>query len=372
MRIERLEVFTFPVPFRTAFRHASASRRRAENLVVAAHSACGRSGYGEGCPRPYVTGETVDGGAAFLTAIAASLRDEVRDLASLRAWIEAQRGEIDANPAVFAAVELALLDLLGKVEGRPLEALLGLPPLGAPLRYSAVLGDAPMPVFLWQLHRYRRDGFADFKLKLSGRLPRDRRRARHLRGTERLRVDANNFWRRAEDAIAHLRGLDGPLAAVEEPLAAGDIAGFTEIGAALDARIVLDESLLRLAQLEALPTPERWIANLRVSKLGGLLRSLQMAERAAARGVAVIVGAQVGETSLLTRAGLALMQAAGSNLLAAEGAFGTHLLARDLTSPCLMFGGGGVLDPAAWPALRQPGLGLTVDREALVPVLPCT
>ena len=60
MRIQRLEVSSFPVPFRAVFRHASASRAQAENLIVAAYSDCGKVGYGEGCPRRYVTGETVE------------------------------------------------------------------------------------------------------------------------------------------------------------------------------------------------------------------------------------------------------------------------------------------------------------------------
>jgi L-alanine-DL-glutamate epimerase-like enolase superfamily enzyme len=367
MRLERLEVCRFPVPFRRAFRHASASRRQAENLIVVARSACGLSGYGEGCPRAYVTGERVEGGAAFLRALVPALSQRVTDLASLRAWIADHRAEIDANPAAFAAAELALLDLLGKAEGKSLEALLGLPPLAGRFRYTAVLGDLPLPLFLWQLWRYRRSDFADFKVKLSGRPARDRSRLARFRAEERLRVDANNLWRRPERAIAHLQRVGVPLAAVEEPLAAGDLAGFARAGEALSARIVLDESLLRLEQLDALPAPERWIANLRVSKQGGLLRSLALAKRAAERGIAVIVGAQVGETSLLTRAALTLMQAAGANLLAAEGAFGTHLLARDLTTPCLMFGRGGVLDTADWPELQAPGLGLEVREAALVP-----
>ena len=66
MRIQRIEVFSFPVPFRVVFRHASASRARAENLIVAAHADTGEVGYGEGCPREYVTGETAAGGAAFI------------------------------------------------------------------------------------------------------------------------------------------------------------------------------------------------------------------------------------------------------------------------------------------------------------------
>ena len=81
--------------------------------------------------------------------------------------------------------------------------------------------------------------------------------------------------------------------------------------------------------------------NVRVSKMGGIGRSLEVVEAAAKLGVGVIVGAQVGETSILTRAGLTVMQAARQSLVAAEGAFGTHLLREDLTEESLMFGDGG-------------------------------
>ena len=72
----------------------------------------------------------------------------------------------------------------------------------------------------------------------------------------------------------------------------------------------------------------------------------------------MIVGAQVGETSLLTRAGLTVAHAAGDALVAQEGAFGTFLLERDVCDPPLMFGAGGVLDVSAHPMLAGSGLGL--------------
>ena len=46
MRIERLDVFRFPVPFRIVFRHASASRSEAANVIVAARGPGGVIGYG--------------------------------------------------------------------------------------------------------------------------------------------------------------------------------------------------------------------------------------------------------------------------------------------------------------------------------------
>ncbi|HEX6065827.1 MAG TPA: enolase C-terminal domain-like protein, partial [Longimicrobiales bacterium] len=130
--------------------------------------------------------------------------------------------------------------------------------------------------------------------------------------------------------------------------------------AALGTRIILDESLLRADQLERLPGPaERWIANVRISKIGGLLRSLEMVCALREHGMKLVIGAHVGETSVLTRAALAVAQGARDILIAQEGAFGTHLLAYDVAEPPLMFGPGGVLD-ASMLKPDAPGLGLAI------------
>ncbi len=362
MRVERLSVFSFPVPFKVVFRHAGASRDRAENLIVVARSACGRVGHGEGCPRRYVTGESVASGAAFIREWADSLAAEVSDVASLRAWIDAHAGLVDRHPAAFCALETALLDLLGKVRGRPLEAVIGVPPLVGEFAYSAVLGDAPYPAYRWQFQRYRRRGLRDFKVKVCGDPRRDRRKLRvFARQPElRVRLDANNLWTSADACIRHLAALPRQVFAIEEPLQVGDLDGFRHVGQACAAKIILDESLLRAGQLDTLIDPGRWIVNVRVSKMGGILRSLEVARRAVARGIGVIVGCQVGETSLLTRAAMTVMNAVRAELVAAEGAFGTQLLKRDLTSTSLTFGPGGVLAAEDVPITSPGGLGLRV------------
>ena len=370
MRLASLEVFCFPMPFRAAFRHASARRDRTENLVVAASSSSGLTGYGEGCPRSYVSGESVASGIAFIEKYRGSLISEVHDVPSLKRWVARHAAEIDRDPAAFCAVELAILDLLGQVAASPVEELLGIPQLRGEFRYSAVLGDAPYPVYRWQYHRYRTFGFHDFKIKLSGDLQRDRRKLRMFRappdGLLRVRLDANNLWERADECIAHVSALGHKVFAVEEPLTAGDLAGFAEVGGACDTRVILDESLLRVDQFHELGEGDNWIVNIRVSKMGGIIRSLAVAEAAAKRGIGVIVGAQVGETSILTRAGLTVMSGVGRNLVAAEGAFGIRLLRKDLAEPCLMFGPGGVLRAGDVLDEGGPGLGLSVRRDALV------
>ena len=369
MQIERLDVLTFETPFNTVFRHASASRWRAQNVIVAARGPGGVTGWGEGCPRAYVSGETTESASDFVHGHREAVARDVGDIESLRSWIGEHRALIDGNPAAFCAVETAVVDLIGKVEGSAAEELLDAEQPAGEFRYSAVLGDSGWPVYRRQCRRYQAEGFRDFKVKVSGRHRRDRRKMRILDGPDageghgvRVRIDANNLWTSADDCASHMTALGRDIYAVEEPLQADDLDGFRRVAGATGTRIVLDESLLRIEQLDAIADdPLRWIANIRVSKMGGVVRSLEMARRAADLGIAVIVGCQVGETSILARAGLVVMEAARPSLVAAEGAFGTHLLHRDLASPSIVFGPGGVLavDSAGW---GSEGYGLEIDE----------
>lgn len=364
-----VEVATFPTSFRVAVRHASAVRDATENIIVRVRTASGAEGVGEGCPRRYVTGETVESARTFLRGAAPEASASAETIDGLRAWTMAHRESIDANPAAFCALELALLDALARHQRVPVERLLGYPDLNGTFRYTAVIGDSGRWVYALLLQRYLSRGIRDFKLKLSGNLARDRRklgRLRRLGAAVRVRVDANNLWSDADECIAHLRALDHRFMAIEEPLTANDLDGFARIAAALDTRIVIDESGLRAEQLNHLPGPaDRWILNCRVSKMGGLLRSLATVEAARAQGIGVIAGAHVGETSILTRAALTVAAQAREALLAQEGAFGTHLLRRDLVSPVLMFGRGAELDITKALDPAAPGTGLLVDVAAL-------
>lgn len=357
-RVAELRFHTLHLPFRQRFSHAAASRNATSSLWVEAIGDDGTSGVGEACPRPYVTGETLDSAREFFRGVRAEVLDDIGDADSLRAWVARHSARIDSHPAAWCAIELALIDLLSREAGLTAEAWLGLPETAGVFRYSAVLGDAELPVFQAQLGRYLEAGMSDFKLKLSGDLTRDRARIAVLReagaAVARLRLDANNLWRTAAAALDHLRALEAPAFAIEEPLVAAARAELPALARALGVAVILDESLLRREELGDYPPGTPWIANLRVSKLGGLLRALALVEAARARGMRVIVGAQVGETSLLSRVALPVAQAAGDGLIAQEGAFGERLLETDPCVPSLVFAAGGVLKYRA----TAPGWGL--------------
>jgi L-Ala-D/L-Glu epimerase len=354
--LAELELAPLRIPFRAPFRHAAAERRSTETVWVRARSHAGAIGHGEGCPRCYVTGEDVRSAAAFFDRHRGALLREIAAPADLERYAAAHEAEIDRNPAAWCAIELALLDVLAREADVSVEALLGLPELRGSFRYSAVVGvRAPRAA-----ERYLALGFRDFKLKLCGELEVDRASVDALAGRGaaglRLRLDANNLWTSRADAARYLARLRAPAFALEEPLAPGALAELAALAEESGLRIVLDESCARAGQLDALPRGS-WIVNLRVSKMGGLLRSLRVVEAARARGLPLIVGAQVGETSLLTRAALAVAARAGELLLAQEGAFGRYLLAADPCSPELRFGREGAL---AIQHPLGPGWGLAV------------
>lgn len=360
--ISKFVLNNIAIPFKVRFRHASAERAETSSLLVEAISESGVTGYGESCPRPYVTNETIDTVRTFFSRFEGELCNEIDSLLSLRKWMATHICDIDANPAAWCAIELAILDMLAKQEGKTIESFLRLPPLQGCFHYSAVLGDADTESFKTSAKQYLSQGFTDFKLKLSGNLELDRRKLVVLRqwkdGALRVRVDANNLWKDSGKAIAFLRALEYPLFAIEEPLQPGSYSELSDIAYALNCKIILDESFLRMDQFALLnQAPECWLINLRVSKMGGLLRSLAIIETACELDIGLIIGAQVGETSLLTRAGITAAHAAHDLLVAHEGAFGTYLLERDICESPLMFGKAGVLDTTDHSILEEPGFG---------------
>lgn len=358
--IKSIECFQAKLPFNHSFKHGSAERRETESVFAVIRDKAGNTGYGEGCPRIYVTGETIASTVSFYKRNRELL--QIKSLDDLRKYSAYNDKLIDRNPAAWCALELAFLDLLARTQEISVESLLQRPPARPHYRYSAVLGDSPPETFNKQYQQYRKRGFTDFKIKLSADLPRDLGKLEPLRkdfAEISLRADANNIWQSVDQAAAHIAALNIPLWAIEEPLPAGQLPELRDLHRALGIKIILDESFLNIAQIETLlKDTECWIVNIRISKMGGLLRSLQIADALAKSGIGIVVGAQVGETSLLTRAALPIADAAADLLCAQEGAFGTILLAKDPFGPVIQFGSHGYLPKAATDSRNYPGFGL--------------
>ena len=56
------------ISFKQVFAHATATRSCTESILVKADSSNGAIGVGEGCPRKYVTGETIQTATSFFNS----------------------------------------------------------------------------------------------------------------------------------------------------------------------------------------------------------------------------------------------------------------------------------------------------------------
>jgi len=370
-RIVAVEIIPLRIPFQRSFVHAQTSRAASDAVILKVLGDDGAEGYGEALPRPYVTGEDVKGMVGVLQEVVgpALLKKEFGPgLAVLGQWetfsaalrLPKGHGSLVAWNATLCSIELAVLDWAFRRTGVGLSDWLA--PVRQSVEYTGVIDAAEPRAAAALAARYAEAKFRFLKVKVG--IGDDAERLQAVRAeagdNARIRVDANGAWE-ASQAVAALRALSAfGIEAVEQPVAAGDIEGLIRVRKETGLPVIADESLVTIADAERLIAQGACdIFNVRVSKCGGLLPSKKICDLAAQAGMRVQVGAQVGETSILSSAGRHLALAI-SQIEYAEGSFGTHLLQEDVTGDPVMFGYRGVGGP-----LYGPGLGVAVERSVL-------
>jgi L-alanine-DL-glutamate epimerase-like enolase superfamily enzyme len=363
-------VYALRIPFVEAFRHSAGERRWSDSVVVRVRDEAGTEGFGEGVARSYVTGETPE---TMVEHLVHDLWPEVagRDVpelgdggATLRA-VDAfiphkRRGGVIANHAARAALELGILDCMLRRRGWPFARLL--PPRRSKVVYSGIVTAGSVDGTRQHARQMKVVGLKQVKVKVGMTDDVARVQAvREILGPEAtLRLDANGAWTvdQATAALGELAAFD--VAAVEQPLPRGPVAELRRLKAATSIPIMVDESLVTIDDAEAL-IAERAVDyfNIRVSKCGGFARSLEIAARAAAAGVRLQVGAQVGETAILSAAGRHLA-ASLPEVDFVEGSYGTLLLTEDVSLNGVRFGHRGEA-----PLLTGPGLGVEIVEDRL-------
>gem|GEM_PF-200382 len=357
---------------KTTVRHAAATRNEGESIWVQAqrHE---HSGYGEGCPRDYVAGDDLASSLKWVKENFSAGETDFSTLDDVTRWVSFHEKIIDQYPSAWCAVEMAVLDLLAREKGCSVEGLLGVTDAMRFGRYTAVLGDSKSWQYATWADQYLTRGITDFKIKLSGNLEKDTQKidflealsVQHHAPALRIRLDANNLWKKhCDEAIAFTQALGCErIFAVEEPVQARHVEDISRFSTVTGLPVILDESLCTLDHLRSFQNvPGHFIANIKISRVGGLVRALGMIAEVKELGWPIIVGCHVGETSLLTRAALVASAAAGENLVAHEGAFGDYLVQREPVQPTLKFGRGGHLD------LRLPYYLKTIQGLQIIPV----
>lgn len=380
MSIRTISLHHVAVPLKSKIRHASHERTSSDSFVVRVTLDSGEVGHGEGVPRSYVTGETIETAFAALRGLdVARAVGQPHDFPSAVHHVASiQLPEIEADPrgmfgnAARCALELALLDAYGRKFGNSIgdavrlfaESGLRFFDRPSPVRYSgAIMADSTRKERI-SAFKMRIYGFHQVKIKVGVEEQDDPSRLARLRrilgrGMD-IRIDANEAWHAVElvDRVRPL--LRFRPSALEQPVPHAEVDSLGRLREGLGVPIMLDESLCGYPDaLSAIARGTADILNVRVSKCGGIGPTLKIMALAGRSGLGIQLGCHPGETGILSAAGRHIAaNVAGIRYL--EGSYDRHVLAENLIVEDITFGYGGRAQP-----LDGPGLGATIDPSAL-------
>lgn len=361
MKIKVINIHHLRIPLRLRFEQSNSSAAYSDSAIVKLRTGSDRVGYGESCPRPYVTGEDFASVSSDVQTATAWLKqarfDGIDDIRQCVAHVLPRQ----MGPAAVCAFELALLDAWCKENNMTTAAALGIT-LPERVQYSGVVplrspeGTAQLMTLM------RRFAFQELKLKVDNDLAANLARIDAIRAAfpepVPLRVDVNCGWS-WDDALLQIPALLKRSAQVfEQPFHSGQDEAAARLQAHFgdDICLMADESVTTLAAAEhliRLRACRRF--NLKISKNGGLFNTLAIYRLALENGIGCQLGAHYGETGILTAAGI-LFGALAGPLTAIEGGLGTHLLEYDPRVPALQIdAGAAITQPAA--RLNAPGWG---------------
>lgn len=367
MNVEQVSIHDLKIPFSRSVEHHLQARRETESIILIVRDRQGMCGFGEGTPRPYVTGERLEESRVAACTLARRVvgqtigsRDALFDgLAAI-----GRSGTAVAHPAAGCALETALLDLWARREGLPLYRLFSSKSTTDRLRYSGVIPFISRDDrFLQTLELVEQLKLPALKLKVVDRSSgiAQLKRIRAVIGPDvDIRVDANGAFTPRE-ALAFIEEAE-PLniSMVEQPVAREDLDGLQAVSAASRIPVIADESMYTTRGPQYLIDNRICDGlNIRLSSCGGLLKARDLYRRAVSRKMRVVLGAHVGETAVLSLAGrhLAMLCPQAVHL---EGSFSKYLLTADLVDTDVSFGIGGEA-----PAPAGAGLGMAIDPDRI-------
>ena len=292
-------------------------------------------------------------------------------------WERVYRMQLASHGAGAAAaiglsgIDMALWDICGKAENRPLYALLGGTRRSVRAYAGGIaLGYQPVPALLAEIDNVVRAGYTAFKLRLGDTPEKDIERLeaarRHVGERFDILTDVNTSYD-LEQVAAIMPALDATQAGwLEEPFPAHAYKRYIAAAELGRTPLAAGENHYTRFEFERVADDGAitvWQPDL--SKTGGITEALRIAELARA------VGASVHPHTSLT----CLNMAASIHFLAASpepGYFEADLSAYNPLRHALCTGGFTEHDDGTVTPLDAPGLGVEVDEARLAefPVIP--
>lgn len=340
------DISRYGIPFSVPVLVRGLRVERREGLLLRLSSAeAGTAAIGEIAPLPGLHDETLDEAAASLIAILPTLHELIacppREL----------RSRLDAEglpPSVATGIEMALLNHHALASGS-LPLFPGNASAACRVPVNALLDGDPAAI-LGRAAAAFADGFRAFKLKVRPGRTDEAVAAiiafhRKFGGQAELRLDANQSLG-LDEAVAFGKALPaGSIAYIEEPL--DDASLIPEFHADSGLLSALDETLWQRPGLIGLiPSSTLGALVLKPNRIGGLLKTMEIAALAAHMGIPAIFSSAF--ESGVSLGMYALMAAFASPEPPASGLDTISFLGYDLPEKPFLVAGGSVDPTAAW------------------------
>lgn len=295
MRIDSVQCWTIQAPIAQTYEMSAGTHDAARCVVVRVEAADGAYGFGE-------AHQGVGGYSSETTGTMAELFTEVYGPAVI--GCESSKVSLlmhrlhkirSGNSFIKAAIEMALLDLLGRQLGVPLALLFGGSERST-INLIGGMGFSDPNAASARARTLLEAGFGTIKLKVGDREVEDdidlvKAVRTELGDGPAIRVDANGAYS-LPDATRLAHGIeDLDIELLEQPLARWNLNGMAELRRRTIIPLMADESVetaydvVRIGRESAAD-----IVKIKVAKVGGILPSLQIIGVAEAFGIGVVVG----------------------------------------------------------------------------------
>jgi L-alanine-DL-glutamate epimerase-like enolase superfamily enzyme len=290
-------------PFELELRYPftiSGFSRTSTPLMLVGLSHEGFTGYGEASMVPYM-GESPHSAVAFLNKVDVSQLQYPFDYGRIIGYLDSLAL---GQPAIKAALDIALHDLDGKLQDKPCWQLLGSNPALMPVTSLTIGIDTP-EIILKKTQEAITEGCKVIKVKL-GR-DTDKVLIETIRSVTDvpLYVDANQGWTDLQHSLDMTYWLqEQGVQLIEQPFPKADLAANAWLTERSPVPIIGDEAVQRMADVDKAAGVYHGI-NVKLMKSAGVHEAGLMVQRAKQLGLKVLIGC-MSETSCGTLAGAAL------------------------------------------------------------------
>ena len=368
MRIDNISVHPILLPFSSEFSHSLRKRYSVKNIIVQVVAQQGKiKGYGEGAPRSFVTGESQETAARsiydFITLD--NFPWELNHVSQIWNFVDGLIHGKVRNAAV-CALETALLDALGKSQGRNVIDYFPKEFLTNKVYYGAALPLAGKQRIVEICQLIKKMKVKKLKLKLGKDLSQNKEileAVRSMFGEDcDIKVDINCVWD-YDLAFNHVSLIKNyGIKVVEQPMKpnhpkTADVADLIQRTGAV---LMADESACSLEDMKKIAEDGYYkMINVRLSKCGGFRNSLKIIDYLRRNGISFQIGCHLGESGILSAAGRILCLLC-RDAVYCDGSYDEFLLEKNVTVEDVSMGPGGEAHP-----LNGPGLGIEVSGKNL-------